>query len=65
MSSIERSIDRAEEKLGLNRGLLVTQIIDFSGLPLPPERRDGNIITRYIVYESIQKQREGGAGHEH
>ncbi len=57
MSSIKRRIEKAERQMGTDQGPLVIQVVDFSGGPLPPEEKRGNIITRYVSYESIQRER--------
>jgi sulfatase maturation enzyme AslB (radical SAM superfamily) len=64
MSTIERRIERAEERLGLDQGPTVINIVWFGGEPAPPEERRDNFIIRHVAYESVQRPREGGAGHE-
>lgn len=63
MSSIERRIERAEEQLGLDQEPIITRIVLFGG-PIPPQERRGNVIVRYVTYESIRPQQEGGTTHE-
>ena len=58
MNSLQRRIERAEERLGLDQGLTIINVVWFGGEPVPPERRDGNFITRYVAYESLEKRQE-------
>jgi len=59
MGNIARRIERAEERLGLDQGPLIVNVMDFSGGPLPPEERRGNVIIRHVAYESIRERLEG------
>ena len=58
MSSIERRIEKAEERLSLDRGLIIVRVVDFSGGPLPAEERRDNVIIRHVAYESVREQME-------
>jgi hypothetical protein len=64
MSNMERRIERAEEALGMGQEPITINVVWFGGKPLPPERRDGNFITRYVAYESLEKRPAGGTEHE-
>ena len=56
--SIEARIKKAEEKLSIDNELTVVEIVDFSGQPLPPERVDGNRITRFVSYADLIARRQ-------
>lgn len=62
-ANIARRIGRAEERLGLDQGPVVVNVVWFGGEPVPPEERRDNLIIRHVAYEVIQSQREGGAGY--
>jgi hypothetical protein len=64
MSSIERRIKQAEERLGVDDPPAVIQIVLFGGGPLPPDERRGNVIVRHVFYESIRERWKGQAEHE-
>jgi hypothetical protein len=57
VSSIKSRIEKVERQVGTGREPRVVQVVDFSGGPLPPEEKRGNIITRCVPYESIQRER--------
>jgi len=59
MSSVERRIEQAEERLGLDQGPTIINIVWFGGEPLPPEERRGNVIVRHVHYESGRERLEG------
>lgn len=65
MGNIARRIERAEERLGLDQEPIIVDLVWFGGEPVPPEQRRDNVILRYVAYETVQRQREGGAGREH
>ena len=65
MGTIAKRIERAEGRLGLDHGPTIVSIVWFGGKPVPAEQQRDNVIVRYVAYETIQRQREGGAGHEH
>jgi hypothetical protein len=48
MGRIERRIEQAEERLGLNQEPTVVGIVWFDGEPVPPEEWRGNFIVRTI-----------------
>ena len=55
---IESRLDKAETKLGMDEEkLLVCNITYYADGPLPPERRDGNMITKYVRFAGC-KERE-------
>ena len=56
---IERRIERAEERLGLDQGLTIINVVWFGGEPVPPEERRDNTIVRYIPYEAVPERSEG------
>jgi hypothetical protein len=59
MSSIAKRIERAEERLGLDQGLIIIiNVVWFGGEPVPPEERRGNIVSRYVAYEAVQERQE-------
>jgi len=62
--NIERRIERAEQTLSMNGEPIIVNVVDFSGGPLPPEERRGNLVIRHVAYESIRERLEGGAGRE-
>ncbi len=57
MNSIRSRIEKAERRMGTNQEPRIVCVVDFSGGPLPPEEKRGNTITRYVSYESIQRER--------
>ncbi len=57
--NIERRIQKAEERLGVDDPPAVMQIVLFGGGLLPPDERRGNVIVRHVFYESIRERREG------
>ncbi len=59
MSSIERRIEQAEERLGLDQGPTIINVVWFGGEPVPAEERRGNIIIRHAAYESIRERLDG------
>jgi len=59
MSSIGRRIEQAERAVGIDEPVITIIVTDFSGLPLPPEERRGNIITKFVAYEPPQERSEG------
>lgn len=64
MSHLQRRIEQAEEALSIGQGPIIINVVWFGGEPVPPEQRRDNVIVRCVAYESVQKQREGGVGHE-
>lgn len=58
MSSVARRIERAEERLGVDQGPIVVNIVWFGGEPVPAEERRDNIIVRYVAYESVREWME-------
>ncbi len=56
--SIEKRIIKAEEQLNVGKEPTVCQVVMFGGGPLPPERRDGNRITRFVSYEDLTARRQ-------
>ena len=65
MGNIARRVARAEERLGLDQRPIIVEVVDFSGGPLPPEERRGNVTIRHVAYESVRARLEGGAANEH
>lgn len=56
--SIEHRIRKAEEKLNMTDEPIVCEIVMFGGGPLPPERREGNRITRFISCSDLMARRQ-------
>ena len=65
MGSIAKRVKRAEERLSLDQGLIIINVVLFGGEPVPPEERRGNIVSRFVAYEAVQTRLKGGSGHEH
>ena len=59
MSTLEQRIEKAERAAGVGQEPTTITIIDYSGLPLPPERRDGRFVVRHVAYELPPKESEG------
>jgi len=57
--TIEKRIQKAEERLGMDEGEpVVVEIVMFGDGPLPPDRRQGNIIMQHVSYDSIKGRLE-------
>lgn len=53
--SIKRRIEKAEAALNVGGDLVGHRVVLFGDGPLPPERRDGNIIVRYVRHRDAEK----------
>ena len=54
MSNIKTRIEKAEQRLNLDREPIICAIVDFGDKPLPPDEQRGNVLVRHVRYSDIR-----------
>ena len=49
---IEKRLQNIEDKLNIDKEMIVVELIDFSGVPLPPDNLENGILIKHVAYES-------------